>query len=251
MSRRPHPPARPPSSALPDTADKAQAVEAMFDRIAPRYDRLNRILTLRMDIGWRRSSVRALDLAGSARVLDIACGTGDFCCELHRQGHRPIGTDFSHGMLAAARTDAPLVRGDALHLPFADASLDGVTCGFALRNFVALAPMLAETARIVRPGGRIALLDVAEPESRVVHAGHGIWFRRVVPFVGGLLSDRAAYRYLPESTAYLPPTPTLLALVRDAGFDDVVRRTFLFGTAQLISATRRTDAVPAAAESAA
>lgn len=223
----------------------------MFDRIAPRYDRLNRILTFRMDVGWRRTSVRSLDLPGSARVLDIACGTGDFCCELHKQGHRPVGTDFSHGMLVAARTDAPLVRGDALRLPFADASLDGVTCGFALRNFVALAPMLAETARVVRPGGRIALLDVSEPESRVVRAGHGFWFRKVVPFVGGLLSDRAAYRYLPESTAYLPPTRALLALVRDAGFDDVVRRTFLFGTAQLISATRRTDLDTSATKTAA
>ncbi len=227
------------SSALPDPTDKAASVEAMFDRIAGRYDRLNRILTLRMDVRWRRVSVRDLGLVGRATVLDIACGTGDFCRELDRVGHDVVGTDFSAGMLAAARTRAPLVRGDALRLPIATGALDGLTCGFALRNFTALEPFIAECARTVRPGGRIALLDVSEPRSRLVRFGHALWFRKVVPFVGGLLSDRAAYRYLPESTAYLPPTADLLAMVRAAGFDDVRHRTFFFGTAQLITGTRR------------
>lgn len=227
------------SSALPTAADKAEAVEAMFDRIAGRYDRLNRILTLRMDVRWRRISVRELALPGRATVLDIACGTGDFCRELDQRGYDVVGTDFSAGMLANARTRAPLVRGDALGLPVGDAALDGITCGFALRNFTALEPFLAECARTVRPGGRIALLDVSEPESGLVRFGHSLWFRKVVPFVGGLLSDRQAYRYLPESTAYLPPTDALLAMVRDAGFDEVARRTFFFGTAQLITGTRR------------
>jgi demethylmenaquinone methyltransferase/2-methoxy-6-polyprenyl-1,4-benzoquinol methylase len=228
-----------PPTALPSADDKAEAVEAMFDRIAGRYDRLNRILTLRMDVRWRRISVRDLDLPGRATVLDIACGTGDFCRELDQRGYAVVGTDFSAGMLANARTRAPLVRGDALGLPIADEALDGITCGFALRNFTALEPFLAECARTVRSGGRLALLDVSEPESRLVRFGHALWFRKVVPFVGGLLSDRAAYRYLPESTAYLPPTPELLAMVRAAGFDAVRRRTFFFGTAQLITGTRR------------
>jgi demethylmenaquinone methyltransferase/2-methoxy-6-polyprenyl-1,4-benzoquinol methylase len=232
-------PSAPTSTALPTAADKAEAVEAMFDRIAGRYDRLNRILTLRMDVRWRRISVRELALPGRATVLDIACGTGDFCRELDQRGYDVVGTDFSAGMLANARTRAPLVRGDALGLPIGDGALDGITCGFALRNFTALEPFLAECARTVRPGGRIALLDVSEPESGLVRFGHALWFRKVVPFVGGLLSDRQAYRYLPESTAYLPPTDALLAMVRDAGFDDVQRRTFFFGTAQLITGTRR------------
>jgi demethylmenaquinone methyltransferase / 2-methoxy-6-polyprenyl-1,4-benzoquinol methylase len=229
-------------SALPAADDKAATVEAMFDRIASRYDRLNRILTLRMDVRWRRESVRDLALVGRARVLDIACGTGDFCRELDQRGYDVVGTDFSAGMLTAARTRAPLVRGDALALPVADGAFDGVTCGFALRNFVALEPFLAECSRVVRAGGRIALLDVSEPKSRLVRFGHSLWFRRVVPFIGGLLSDRAAYRYLPESTAYLPPAGELLAMVRDAGFVEVGRRSFFFGTAQLITATRASGA---------
>jgi demethylmenaquinone methyltransferase/2-methoxy-6-polyprenyl-1,4-benzoquinol methylase len=225
-------------TALPTADDKATVVEAMFDRIAPRYDRLNRILTLRMDMRWRRNAVRKLQLAGRARILDVACGTGDFCRELHQRGYTVFGADFSAGMLAAARADAPLVRGDALALPVANESFDGITCGFALRNFTSLEPFFAECARSLRVGGRVALLDVAEPRSRVLRFGHGLWFRRVVPFVGGLFSDKAAYRYLPQSTAYLPPEFELLAMVAAAGFDDVERRTYLFGSAQLITATR-------------
>ncbi len=226
-------------NALPSAPDKAAVVEAMFDRIAPRYDRLNRIMTLHMDVRWRRASVRALALVGTARVLDIACGTGDFCRELDRMGYDAIGSDFSTGMLAEARTRVPLVRADALALPVADRALDGITCGFALRNFTALEPFLAECARAVRPGGRIALLDVAEPEQRLARAGHAVWFRKVVPFIGGLLSDRAAYRYLPESTAYLPDAVALSGLIRGAGFESIERRTFLFGAAQLFTASRR------------
>jgi demethylmenaquinone methyltransferase/2-methoxy-6-polyprenyl-1,4-benzoquinol methylase len=238
VSRAPGATSRVGANDLPDLDDKPQVVEAMFDRIAPRYDALNRILTLRMDVGWRREAVRMLALAPGARVLDLACGTGDLCRTLAAAGHAPVGVDFSAGMLKAARTDAPLVRGDALRLPFADATFDGLTCGFALRNFAALAPVLAECARVVRPGGRLALLDVAEPAGPFVGAVHGAWFRHVVPFVGGLLSDRAAYRYLPASTSYLPPLPALLALVVDAGILDVSRRTLGFGAAQLITGSR-------------
>lgn len=223
---------------LPTGDDKARAVETMFDRIAPRYDRLNRLLTFRLDVGWRRRTVRALDLAPGALVLDLACGTGDLCRDLAAGGLRPVGVDFSAGMLAAARTDAPLVRADALRLPLPDAAVDGVTCGFALRNFVSLEPFLAECARVLRPGGRVALLDVSEPESRILRAGHHVYFRKIVPFVGGLLSDRAAYSYLPASTAYLPASAELLAMMRAAGLDDVRREVLGLGAAQLLVGTR-------------
>src|SRR5680860_1032031 len=106
----------------------------MFDSIAPRYDLVNRIMTFRLDVGWRRKAIRSLGLGTRSVVLDLACGTGDMCIDLTRAGYRPVGADLSFGMLAAARSVAPLVHGDGLALPFTDDSIDGVTCGFALRN---------------------------------------------------------------------------------------------------------------------
>src|SRR5262249_30326997 len=160
-----------------------------------------------LDARWRRATVQALGLPAGARVLDVACGTGDFCRDLADHGYRPIGIDFSAGMLGQAHVATPFVRGDALALPVPDGHVDGVTCGFALRNLASLAGFFAECARALRPGGRIAFVDVAEPENAVLRAGHHFYFRRVVPFIGGLLSDRAAYSYLPASTAYLPAPP--------------------------------------------
>jgi demethylmenaquinone methyltransferase/2-methoxy-6-polyprenyl-1,4-benzoquinol methylase len=142
-------------------------------------------------------------------------------------------------MLAAARTSAPLLQGDALRLPVRAGVLDGVTCGFALRNLVDLAPFLDELARTLRPGGRIALLEVATPPNPVLRWGHGVYFGRVVPLIGRTLSDPAAYRYLPRSVAYLPPPGELLAMVARAGFADVERRLLSGGIAQLVVATRR------------
>jgi demethylmenaquinone methyltransferase/2-methoxy-6-polyprenyl-1,4-benzoquinol methylase len=225
--------------ALPQGQEKARAVEDMFDRIAPRYDLLNRVLTFRMDVGWRRTAVHALELVLGSDVLDLACGTGDLCRTIAADGYHPVGVDFSAGMLARAHGAAPLVRADAARLPFADGAFDGLTCGFALRNFVDLAAVLAESARILRPRGRLALVDVSEPTSGPARAVHRLWFRRVVPFVGGVVSDRNAYAYLPASTAYLPAHAELVQLVGAAGFEAVSHRTLGAGAAQLITGTRR------------
>jgi len=223
---------------LPQGEDKVRSVRAMFDAIAPRYDLVNRIMTFRMDVGWRRRTVRSLSLPLGSRIVDLACGTGDLCDELVRAGYRPTGVDLSYGMLAAAHTPAPLVHGDALRLPVSDAAFDGATCGFALRNFVALEPFLASLARVVRPGGRIALLEVATPANRLLRWGHSVYFGHVVPRIGALLSDAAAYRYLPDSVAYLPEPDALLDMVRAAGFDHVRRDLLSTGIAQLITGTR-------------
>ncbi len=227
---------------LPQGDEKVTAVRSMFDAIAPRYDLVNRIMTFRMDVGWRQRTVSALGLTPGSVIADLACGTGDLSIELSSRGFTALGFDLSFGMLAAAPRPFPRAQADVLALPLADGSVDGATCGFALRNFVALEPFLAELARVVRPGGRIALLEVAEPPNPVLRFGHGLYFGKVVPVVGGLLSDGAAYRYLPKSVAYLPPTDELLAMVAAAGFEDVDRRLFSLGISQLLTATRCPEA---------
>ncbi|MDQ1437693.1 MAG: demethylmenaquinone methyltransferase / 2-methoxy-6-polyprenyl,4-benzoquinol methylase [Acidimicrobiaceae bacterium] len=227
------------TATLPQGDEKVRAVRAMFDAIAPRYDLVNRLMTFGLDVRWRRRAVRALDLPAGSLVLDLAAGTGDLCRDVARAGLRPVGVDLSFGMLAHARTDAPLLQADALRLPFPDATADGVVSGFALRNFVDLGAFLHEAARVVRPGGRVALLDVAQPSNPILRAGHALYFGKVVPRIGGLLSDAAAYRYLPQSVAYLPGRDGILALVRDAGFVDVEHRLLTGGITQLIVGTRR------------
>ncbi len=229
---------RPSGTELPQGDEKRQAVREMFDTIAPRYDLVNRVMTFRMDVGWRKKSQASLALGPNSVVLDLASGTGDFSVELAEAGHRPIGIDLSYGMLAAARSDAPRVQGDLLALPLAETSVDAAVCGFALRNLVSLPPFFAELHRVVRPGGRIALLDVSAPDNRVMAWGHGIYFNRIVPKVGGLLSDKAAYAYLPRSVTYLPPPADMLQMLLDAGFVDVDRRQLSGGLTQLLTARR-------------
>ena len=224
---------------LPVGQEKVEAVRSMFDSIAPRYDLVNRVMTFGMDTGWRRKSIRSLSLRPGAVVLDVACGTGDFCREIAAAGHFVAGVDFSFGMLRAARTEAPLLQADALRLPLRDASVDAVTCGFALRNVTDVGLLFDELARVVAPGGRIALLEVSEPRSRFLRAGHHLYFHKVVPLVGGLLSDRDAYGYLPRSTAYLPPTSELLERLRSSGFPDAAAQHMGLGAVQLLTGTRR------------
>ncbi|MDQ1403559.1 MAG: demethylmenaquinone methyltransferase / 2-methoxy-6-polyprenyl,4-benzoquinol methylase [Actinomycetota bacterium] len=223
---------------LPQGDEKVRAVRAMFDTIAPRYDLVNRVMTFGLDRGWRRRTVAALGLPPGSSVADVACGTGDLCRDLGDAGLRPVGFDLSAGMLRAATVTAPLAQADAMRLPVADHVLDGVVSGFALRNFAALPPFFAELARVVRPGGRIALLDVARPKYAVLRWGHGLYFGKAVPLIGGVLSDGAAYRYLPRSVSYLPTPTVMLAQLESVGFEDITRRLLTGGITQLITATR-------------
>jgi len=218
--------------------DKRRMVKGMFDTVAPRYDLVNRVISMGLDQSWRRRTVKALGLARGAIVLDLACGTGDLSNVLEDNGLRAVGLDLSFGMLEASRSNAPDVLGDAAAIPLWDSSVDGVVCGFALRNFTELPPVFAEIARVVRPGGRIALLEVATPESAIARAGHRAWFGHAVPVIGGLVSDRAAYRYLPRSVEYLPHPNRIRQQLRQAGFAGVGRRTFTAGATQLFTATR-------------
>jgi demethylmenaquinone methyltransferase/2-methoxy-6-polyprenyl-1,4-benzoquinol methylase len=222
---------------LPQGEEKVQAVRQMFDTIAPRYDLVNRVMTFRLDVRWRKKAVKRLALAQGSTVIDLAAGTGDLCIDLAKAGMRPISFDLSYGMLAADRSGSPRVQADILRLPLPDHSVDGATCGFALRNLLELPAFFAELSRVVRPGGRIALLDVGVPHNSVVRWGNNIYFGKVVPKIGGLLSDGPAYRYLPKSVAYLPPREQLVEMLRAAGFPDAEHHQLSGGLTQLMVAT--------------
>jgi demethylmenaquinone methyltransferase/2-methoxy-6-polyprenyl-1,4-benzoquinol methylase len=227
------------TARLPTGEDKVRAVRTMFDRIAPRYDLMNRLMTFGMDVGWRKRSVAMLDLPKGSLVFDLACGTGDFCNVLRRAELEPVGFDLSLGMLVAATASAPLVQADALQLPVGDGGADGITCGFALRNVTDVDALFRECARVLRHEGRVAMLEVSRPRSRALRAAHRVYFDKIVPRLGGLISDRDAYSYLPASTAYLPPTLVLLERLRSAGFDDVRATPMGLGAVQVLTGTRR------------
>ncbi len=228
-----------PTSPLPEGKAKQDLVRSMFDSIAPRYDLVNFLMTFGLDARWRGRTIEMLHLSPGSVVLDIGCGTADLARSLLRKGHRPVGVDLSFGMLTAAHAGgAALVQADAAQLPFSLAAADAAVSGFAVRNFADLKGVINELGRVLRPGGRLALLEVGEPRHRLVRLGHRAWFTQVVPRLGALLSDGAAYRYLPRSVAYLPPLPELASLLRDAGFTDVKHDPFSGGIAQCVTATR-------------
>ena len=224
---------------LPQGDAKAKVVQNMFDAIAPRYDLVNRIMTFRLDTRWRKIAVRKLALSRGARVLDLASGTGDLCINLRKAGLHPLSFDMSFGMLAADHSNAPRVQADILRLPIATQSVDGVTCGFALRNLVDLNVFFQEIARVTKSGGRIALLDVSTPTNPLIRWGNSLYFGKVVPRIGGLLSNRAAYNYLPKSVAYLPAPEKLVDMLQQAGFEHVRHEQLSGGLTQLMHATKR------------
>jgi demethylmenaquinone methyltransferase/2-methoxy-6-polyprenyl-1,4-benzoquinol methylase len=223
---------------LPVGSEKTRLVRSMFDAIAPRYDLVNRLMTFGLDQIWRRRSVAALGLPQGSAVLDLASGTGDLSRELERRGLQAVGVDLSWGMLAARRAPGAVAQGDGAALPLGDGTLDGAVSGFALRNLTDLRTSFEELARVLRPGGRVALLDVA-PMAGLRSIAQRLWFERAAPVIGSLLSDPTAYRYLPRSVAYLPPPATLVAELRRAGFSAVQHRVLPPGVVQLLTATRR------------
>ena len=232
------------SSALPPDDQKALAVQAMFDRLAPTYDRVNRVMTVRLDQRWRRDIVRRLAIGPEDRVLDLACGTGDFWEMAAAAQAHATGLDFALGMLRAAgkrhHGQIESVLGDALHLPFRTGTFTAAVSGFALRNFTSLPPVFGELHRVLAAGGRLGLLEVDRPHHRTLSAPHAVYFGRVVPLLGRVLSgDRAAYRYLSASTVYLPEHHELVRLLHAAGFDHVQKVRYGFGAAQGLVAVRR------------
>lgn len=224
---------------LPQGNEKRLAIRDLFDRISGRYDLVNRVITFGLDSRWRSQAVAVLELEAGSLVLDLACGTAALSRTLAKADMVAVGVDLSMGMLLAAPTNTARLQGDLLALPVADHAVDGAVCGFALRNLVELPGFFAEAARVIRPHGRIALLDACEPDNKILRWGHRIYFQKVVPRIGALLSDGNAYAYLPKSLAYMPAWPELKQQLASAGFVNISRRSFV--GAQLISATRQAE----------
>ncbi len=250
MTEAPINPGARPAQATTE-ASAAGEVQQLFDTIAPSYDRLNHLLSFGLDrLWWRRTArvFRAVLARPEARVLDICCGTGDQTGALLRRrpehGEPVIGLDFSPQMLARARTKYPSDRvrwmeGDAMHLPFPDASLDLVTAAFGFRNLANYAAGLAEIARVLRPGGQIGILEANQPTGLRALL-YNSYFHRILPVIGGLLSgQRAAYRYLPASVARFPRPPQMLEMLAAAGFADAHWDGYLLQAAGLYRAHKR------------
>jgi len=198
------------------------AVRSMFDRIAPVYDLMNRVMTVGLDGRWRRLTAESAVRKGD-RVLDAACGTGDLAvADLKAGASRVTGLDFSEAMLERARKKAPLewIQGDMLALPFADATFDAATVGFGVRNVADLELALRELRRVLRPGGRLAILEITQPRG-ALKPFFSLWFDRIVPALGKVLPGGTAYTYLPESVKRFPHAERLAELLGEVGFVSV------------------------------
>ena len=240
-----------PQTRTANEIEHARAVRAMFSGIAGRYDLLNHVLSLNIDKRWRRLVRKRLQTIldrPDAAVLDVACGTGDLSIELQSHAKaRVIGTDFCRPMLAVAAgknaansLSIPYVEGDAMNLGFADRSVDAATIAFGLRNLSNFADGLAELRRVLKPGGRLVVLEFSSPVVPGFRQLFNFYFTRVLPRIGGAVSgSRGAYEYLPDSVSKFPDQKRLAALMRETGFDNVEYSNLTGGIAAIHTGTRR------------
>jgi len=234
-----------------DSAEFASQVQGMFERIAGVYDLMNTTMTAGLHHRWRERAADRAEVGEGDSALDVCCGTGDLAIELRRRcgtSGRVVGCDFSERMLdlarhKAARLGMPEVSfewADALALPYEDRGFDAVTVGFGVRNLAGIEAGVTEMTRVLKPGGRLVILEITQPRRPPLSWFHGLWFDRVVPRLGALAGDRDAYSYLPESVKRFPPPEGLAAIMDRAGLERI-RWTLLAGGIIAIHSGARLD----------
>lgn len=224
---------------------KKEGIRKLFDNIAPDYDKLNHILSLNIDKGWRKKAVREIaDIDARLNVLDVACGTGDFTIEIAQNvadGSRVTGIDLSEGMMkigrekiAAAGLSTEMIQGDCEALPYDAAVFDRVSVGFGVRNFEHLDAGLAEMCRVLKQGGKVVILELSVPSNAFIRWCYKLYFLKILPAIGGWVSgDRGAYEYLPASVLRFPAPDKFMAMMRAAGFKSVTHRSLTFGICRM------------------
>ncbi len=229
---------------------KKEGIRKLFDNIAPDYDKLNHILSLNIDKGWRKKAVRKIaDEDRPLNVLDVACGTGDFTIEIARevaQGSKVLGVDISEGMMAVGRkkiaqagVSAEMMVADCEALPYDADVFDRISVGFGVRNFEHLELGLSEMFRVLVPGGKLVILELSVPSNPVIRWCYKLYFLKILPAIGGMVSgDRGAYEYLPASVLRFPAPDKFIAMMKDAGFAEVEHKALTFGICRMYVGTK-------------
>lgn len=229
---------------------KKEGVKKLFDNIAPAYDKLNHILSLNIDKGWRKKAVRNLvDTQEPLKVLDVACGTGDFTIEIAKKvadGSQVIGVDISEGMMAVGREKiqkagvcAELSVADCEDLPYADNTFDRISVGFGVRNFEHLELGLSQMYRVLVPGGKLVILELSVPSNAFIRWCYKLYFLKILPAIGGMISgDRGAYEYLPASVLRFPAPDKFISMLKSAGFATVEHTPFTLGICRMYVAKK-------------
>ena len=224
---------------------KKEKIEKLFDNIAPDYDKLNHILSLNIDKGWRKKAVREIiDTQEPLTLLDVACGTADFTIEIAQKaakGSKMTGIDLSEGMMrigrekiAAAGVDATLEQGDCEALTYPDETFDRISVGFGVRNFEHLPVGLKEMQRVLKRGGKLVILELSVPSNAFIRWCYKLYFLKILPAIGGFISgNRGAYEYLPASVLHFPAPDKFQAMLREAGFADVKHKALTLGICRM------------------
>lgn len=224
---------------------KKEGVRKLFDNIAPDYDKLNHILSLNIDKGWRKKAVKQIvDTASPLQILDVACGTGDFTIEIATKaasGSKITGIDLSEGMMKIGREkirkagiEAELVQGDCEELPYGSNTFDRISVGFGVRNFEHLDIGLKEMNRVLKQGGKLVILELSVPSNPFIRWCYKLYFLKILPAIGGRVSgDRSAYEYLPASVLNFPLPEKFIPMMRQAGFSDVIHKSLTLGICRM------------------